>query len=89
MAELIAPGTAAANSDDFTLGQGEFTTISLKPGDGAPLPTQAAAYVQKKQGAGYLTIGQIDQLTPAKNLTAIGTYRVYRDAGGWFGVDRD
>lgn len=90
MAELIASGTTTVSSADITLAAGEATTLALKSPDGY-LPGGAQAIIEKKSGAVYTRIGDLDTAAPAKVLEAVGTFRVTRQAntGGSFGVDRD
>lgn len=90
MAELIATGTAEANSADFTLAAGDQVTLFLKDAGGPRAPQDAIAKVQiKSAGAEYFDVGQIDSNTPAKVLAAPGTYRVKRMANSAaFGVDK-
>jgi hypothetical protein len=90
MAELIATGTAQADSADFALTDGQSTTIFLKDAAGTTVPPLCNAAVQiKSADLEYFTVGTIDGLTPAKVLQAPGTYRVRKHASAdAFGVDR-
>lgn len=92
MAELIATGTAQDDSSDFTLADGQSTTIFLKEKDTFydSLPAQCAANVQiKSADSVYYTIHVITDRCPAIVLDAPGTYRVRKQASiTTFGVDR-
>ena len=90
MAELIATGTAQADSSDFTLADGQSTTIFLKDASSDSVPAQCAANVQiKSADSVYYTIHVITDRCPAIVLDAPGTYRVRKQASiTTFGVDR-
>lgn len=89
MAELIASGTAAADSADFTVAAGTTATLFLKTAS-YPVPPGALATVQVKSGTAYFSIGTISQAEPMKVLSGAGTYRV-RKASNLvaFGVDKE
>ena len=90
MAELIATGRAQADSSDFTLADGQSTTIFLKDASYDSVPAQCAANVQiKSADSVYYTIHVITARCPAIVLDAPGTYRVRKQASiTTFGVDR-
>ena len=89
MAELIAPGTTAANSADFTLTDGQSATLYLKTAGPAIAPASIAV-IQVKSGASYFTIGQLTTGDPMQVLQAAGTFRVVRKPHTIaFGVDKD
>ena len=92
MATLIAAGTAAADSSDFTLTSGANTTLSLVTGNaGDDVPNNAVAYIQlKSAGGNYFTIGQLDYQNKCLVMTATGTFRVRKPmSAASFGVERD
>lgn len=91
MAELIASGTAQADSADFTLAAGETATLYLKDAAGAQVGSESIASVQIKSSDGqYFTIGELNCREVAKVLSGAGTYRVRRLASGEaFGVDKN
>lgn len=81
--ELLATGTSAANSSDFTLAAGESATLFLKDADGGGLNSRALVYLEVKDETGqYTTIDSLTTNKPGFVLTAIGTFRVRRPAGG-------
>ncbi len=90
MAELIAAGTAEADSADFTLAAGDQVTLFLKDAAGPQILADAEAIVQIKSAAGeYFSVGLLNAAGPAKVLAAPGTYRVKRLAASTaFGVDK-
>lgn len=83
--QLLAVGNTAANSPDFTIGQGESATICLKGGD-----RTGEARISLKDDAGeYVFLQNITTTgTRAVCITAPGTYRVSRIAGANCGVFR-
>ncbi len=86
MAELIAVGTTAVSSADFTL-TGESTSLFLTGTAG--LESGCSATVEVKSASGvYYPIGALSAATPIKVLSGPGTYRVSRPAGASCGVDR-
>lgn len=90
MAELIASGTAEADSADFTLAAGEQVTLFLKDAAGTTVNPHGVAQVHIKSADGeYFMIGKIDTSQPAAVLSAPGTYRVRRLAAAVaYGVDK-
>lgn len=90
MAELIAAGTPEADSADFTLAAGDQATLFLKDAAGPSVAADAIARLQIKSAAGeYFNAGHLDSFSPAKVLSAPGTYRVKRLASSAaFGVDK-
>lgn len=90
MAELIASGTAEADSADFTLTTGQNCTLFLKDAAGDTVPPFSEALVQiKSAGLEYYTVGVITGANPAQLLEAPGTYRVRKRAATVaFGVDK-
>ena len=86
MAALLAVGTAAANSADFTL-TGEATSLFLVATAG--IVSDSVVEIQVKSAAGvYYPIGSLNQTMPMQVLSAPGTFRVARPAGPSCGVDR-
>jgi hypothetical protein len=90
MAEIIAPTTSSGTSADFTLADGDSTTIFLKDADSNSVPADAVAVVQIKSGTQYFSIGVVDVSAPAKVLQAPGTFRVFKHVSSTsVGVDRE
>lgn len=91
MAELIAIGTAQADSADFTLAAGETATLYLKDSGGPQVSSTSIARVQIKSADGeYFNIGELNCREVAKVLSGAGTYRVRRlAADAPFGVDKN
>lgn len=93
MANLIAVGVAQANSADFPLIAGQSTTLSLTCAAGTVMPPAPVCMARIQilgSGGAYVDFGQIDGLNPIKVLTAIGTFRVVKNASPVaFGIDRD
>ena len=86
MAALLAVGTSAASSADFTL-TGETSSLFLV--NTAALESGSAVNVEVKSAAGvYFAIGSLTVATPIQVLSAPGTFRVSRLAGASVGVDR-
>lgn len=80
MSTLIASGTTAATSADFTLADGQSTTLFLTDATGPDVANQAVALIQIKSAGGqYFTIGRLTHDNPVQVLAAPGTYRVKRD----------
>ena len=90
MAELIAPSTTTAASADFTLTDGQSTTIFLKDADSTKAHPNAVACIQIKSADGqYFEVGVVDVTEPARVLQAPGTFRVVKyPAPLAYGVDR-
>ena len=88
MAVLLAVGTTALSSSDFTL-TGETSTLFLV-NTTSPLNEGAQAVIEMKSTAGqYYVVGALSATrNPALAITAPGTYRVTRYAGASCGVDR-
>lgn len=83
--QLLAVGNTAANSPDFTVGQGESVTICLKGGDN----TGEARIAIKDDAGAYVHLQNITfNGTRAVCISAPGTYRVSRNAGANCGVFR-
>lgn len=89
MASLIAATAGQADSADFTL-TGTMTTLAFVSATGV-IPQDASAALQYKSASGsYTTVGTMDPTTPARNLTATGTYRIRKFASSSaIGIDRD
>lgn len=78
MAALLANGTTAASSADFTL-TGEASTLFLVAAT-SQIPI-CSALIEIKSAAGtYHIIGVLTPENPAQVLTGPGTYRVSRQA---------
>lgn len=90
MAEIIASSTTTGTSADFTLTDGQSTTIFLKDADSPKPPVDAIAVVQIKSGTQYFDVGALDAQRPVRVLQAPGTFRVFKYGGASaFGVDRE
>lgn len=88
---LIASGTTATTSSDFTLAAGESTTLFLIDAAGTDVAFASQALIQIKEtnSGAYFTIGRLDSNTPGQVLSAPGTFRVSRAASDVaFGVAR-
>lgn len=92
MAELIASGTTAANSADFTVLSGSPVNISLHDADGV-FSNDVAATVFIKSSAGvYRAVsgGNLSAQRAELVIDGPGTYRVTKYASVVaFGVDKD
>ena len=87
MAALLANGTTAASSADFSL-VGESTTLFLVAATTA-IPDVAVLIEIKSAAATYHPIGVLTDETPAVVLSGPGTYRVSRQVCATaVGVDR-
>lgn len=91
MAELIAAGTADANSADIVLTDGGSSTVFLKSGTGGVIVEGARGVIQiKSSGGHYFTVGTLDRDNPATAILGPGTFRVVRLANASaFGVDAE
>ena len=81
--ELLAVGSTAASSSDFTLAVGEAATIALK-GFGDPLPTIVVEL--KTDDAAYLRFAVVKRQPVL--VSGPGTFRVSRLAGASGGASR-
>lgn len=82
---LIAAGTTAATSADFTVAAASQIALFLIPAAAGQITDDCYASIQYKSGSDYTTIGTVGQ--EGIKLTAPGTYRVTRDLTGVsFGV---
>ena len=92
MAELIAKGTAELASSDFTLVDGQSTTLNLKPANSTlqGLASDQQASVQiKTADNGYVNVGVLTHTCPAQIVSGPGTFRVVRHScSNSTGVDR-
>jgi hypothetical protein len=90
MAELIASSTNTATSADFTLTDGQSTTLFLKDAEGTKVHPNALASVQiQSSGGQYFEVGILDDANPARVLQAPGVFRVVKfSAERAYGVDR-
>lgn len=87
MAELLASGTTAASSADFTI-SGESTTLFLDAAT-ATIPNVVVQIEIKSAAAVYHIIGYLTDENPAVVLSGPGTYRVSRQVcATGVGVDR-
>lgn len=87
LAELLPVSTAAATSADFSNTAGSTTTLALK--STTPLGATSNAGVEFKNASGtYTPFGSLTASDPVKVLSAVGTFRVVKDAAAVaYGVD--
>lgn len=87
MANIIASGTTAADSAEFTLAAGDSTVLLLT---GTPA-SDARAVVRIKAADGtFHRAGELTGQYPAQSLTGAGTYKVSKVASSSaYGVDRN
>ena len=78
--ELLATGTAAANSADFTIALGSTACIYAKPITGATALDALTWEIQlmKKTGSDYYMVDSLNEKKPAVTITGAGTFRVRR-----------
>lgn len=92
MASIIASATAAANSDPFTLTDGQCCTLALRMTGGTRgIPMGVHAVVQRQDSAAaYLDVGRLTPDAPVQLLQGPGTYRVLKPVSvETYGVDKD
>ena len=81
--EILATASTAANSADVVVAAGTPLTVSLKGvADGQAL----VVVLLKDDAAAYNVVGAIRSHAPALTISAPGTYRFTRVAGGTCGV---
>ena len=87
MAELIAIGTSATSSADFTL-TGEASSVFLTAA--ISIEPKSAAVIEIKTNLGvYIPIGSLTPSSPLLVISSPGVFRVTRTAtGASVGVDR-
>lgn len=90
MANIIPISVNTATSSDFTLLDGQSTTIFMADAESNEVCPEALSLIQiKDSGGSYFTIGRLDVTSPARVLQAAGTFRVLKfSAPKAFGVDR-
>lgn len=88
--EILSIGTAAANSSDITLAEGESATLSLKDNSGPEMRRGGIVVIQIKDDAGlYFDFQTLSVNNSPLVLDAVGTFRVRRvDTGVPVGVFR-
>ncbi|TCP87282.1 hypothetical protein C8J31_105144 [Rhizobium sp. PP-CC-2G-626] len=80
--QLLATGSTAANSADVVVASGSSLTVGLKGADAL-----AQVFISLKDDAGgYQRVGSLSGLEAATCISAPGTYRFSRVAGGTCGV---
>lgn len=85
--EILATGTASANSADVVVASGTQLTVCLKDASGPWISSGARVEIQLKADTGeYFTVGSLDYAQPATVITASGTYRFARLDGSSCGV---
>lgn len=79
---ILTIGATAAESDPFTLNEGEVTTIFLIDANGGQSPMAGSVSVQIEDSVGevYMTVGALNRKMPAAQICGPGTYRVQRMA---------
>lgn len=80
--ELLATGTSALASSDFTVAVGAQKVVYLKDAAGPDIPAGSRVLIQLKIGSEYFTVDRLDALTPAKVIIGGAetmTYRVNRE----------
>lgn len=76
LTNVLAVGTAQATSADIVVAAGTPTTLSL-----AGRSAGSKVHIQIKDSTGaYYTIGELNDVAPARMVAAPGTYRLYREA---------
>lgn len=82
-AEILAPGTGAADSSDVVIASGSQLTVALKDAAGPNSLAGASVKIRIKDDAGqYFDVDTLDAFKPAVVITGAGTYRFSRLAGG-------
>jgi hypothetical protein len=90
MANIIPKSTDAAVSADFTLTDGQTTTLFLSGGTNNSVDPAALALIQIKAGTEYFTVARLDVTNPGLVLQAPGTFRVQkRPSPVNIGVERE
>lgn len=85
--ELLAIGTTAADSGDFTVADGSLLTVSLKDAAGPRIAAGARVELQLKDNSGqYFTVDTLNNGKSAVVIVGPGTYRASRTAGTSCGV---
>lgn len=80
---LLSIGTDETPSGDFVVTSGEQVTLALKSASGSNRFPNAQVYIQLKDDANrYWTVDTLAPAKPAVVLSAAGTYRLIRKAGG-------
>lgn len=83
--EILASGSATAQSTGFALLDGETSTLILKTESGAKVSVD----VQIQDTASWVTVGKLTNDDPVKLLSGPGTFRVSRVSSSWpLSVDR-
>ncbi|CAN7481598.1 hypothetical protein [Mesorhizobium sp. LjNodule214] len=81
-AQILSTAGTAADSADVTVAAGTPLTVGLKGYD-----AKAQVYIYlKDDAAAYNVVGQITSYAPSTLISAPGTYRFTRVAGGACGV---
>lgn len=77
--EILASGSATAQSTGFALLDGENSTLILKTETGAKVSVD----VQIQDTASWVTVGKLTSDEPVKILSGPGTFRVSRVLSSW------
>lgn len=84
--EILASGSATAQSTGFALLDGQTSNLILKTEAGAVVSVD----VQIEDSTGWVTVGQLTSAEPVKALSGPGTFRVSRVSSSWrLSVDRE
>ena len=83
MANILAVGTTAASSSDFTVVAGTPNTLCLVDAAGPTIPQGAFVTIEFKDSAGlYFTVDYLQDDRTGRIIDGPGTYRVTRAATG-------
>lgn len=76
LTNILAVGTTQATSADVVVAAGTPTTLAL-----AGRSAGSKVHIQYKDSTGaYTTIGELNDVAPARLVTGPGTFRVFREA---------
>lgn len=81
MAELLAVGSTALTSSDFTVAAGASLLVHLKPASGEDVPFGVTVLLQIKAGTSYITMYHLTAREPGRIVqggSATVTYRLKR-----------
>lgn len=91
MAAFFTAAATELASSTFALATGESATLYLIDAGGPGLPADAVVDIQIASSATeYFNIGVLTRDNPARVLTAVGTFRLFRHAcSAAVGVDKN
>lgn len=85
--QILAVGTAAADSADVVVASGTSLTVCLKDAAGPNVLGGSGVDILLKDDAGqYFKVDGLDNMKPAVVINGAGTYRFSRRAGSSCGV---